>query len=1327
MQYQLIVETFQEQNTVKLRLLDDNGQFRAANEIRLSDHRPSLWEGLFDTRRHLQRYEGSTQWEGADTPETAEQILNRLGVFLGTEVMGAEIFAALSQSRQRRTLVVKLPPAADNVLAAAFARVPWEIARVRPDQPALTEQNLIVRAVTEDATEDPLVFEAAKKLSEPLRVLFVFAEAPGSRPLAMRLEREQFLALFHRKIFPKNNVQADVLCHGVTRSVLTEQIRRQGGYHIVHWSGHGHHNLLEIRGEDGKSDRISGGELVRLLEGAGGFIPQMVFLSACLSGTFVDIRDWESFQAAVAGKKTDAKEFHAPAIPDTLENQPGYTGTALELLRCGVPQVIAMRYEVGDDYARELAAQFYKRFLADPGKHPADGALALARSDLLRDRKLSPMFGAADHATPLMFGREGRILEPAPGRSPQSNRLRPIPQPLLSGGNRELDTPENFVGRSAELTELNTEWLYETGVPVALIQGLAGMGKTALAAEAVNLWHTRFDYVFAFQAKPAALMIEEFFRLLDAKLAMCSQLYREKCDAMPAMKVHLEPDPKSPDARYERMRYNLLEALRDDAVLLVLDNFERNLGTMPRDDGYACSDPQWDRLLSFLSEELQDTRSRVLITSRHRLTALKDDSVRWIQLGALPLNEAMLYIRSHPKLRDLMFADEAGKKLVLELLFASRCHPLIMNRLAGLAGDRGALKDAINALEEKGWSQLPDLFAPKSEKDRETERVYLEDAALGSVDFLIERLTRDGRSLLWIITQANEPVSKEVIEAVWGGKSPEDELSEQLRMLLQLAGDMPGLQEKLSELPPELRAMLESPSDEGAQMPPVEPLLSELTGSGLISIVGDEESSAYHFHELVRERAEAWMEAHESERLGRTREQIWVAYGEQYEAMFEQGYLVSRESAIEAGRRSFMYYVRSKAFDKMGNLTAKLVTGTNDPALLRGVIAELKTVADLVPPGRDRWMLRTNLADALNRSGCPDQSLIFYEQAYAEAEAAEHWSDAGVICGNWAIALRYFSDLEGAKATLLRSADAERKAGSPKINVISSELEAFRIDVFQGNAAAVLPDIEARLNEIREWRKKHQAGEAPADAPERVVLGRALVSGLDIAKDANLQLENWEACLSLLKESAQAKQDMGESRHEIYRTRFNQYFPLMKLGRLDEAQQVAEDNLASEREANDLYGQSKALSALANIWDERGDMEQAIAIERQALSICNRLADPADRAASHGNLSSYLAKAGKLDEMVRHECADIIYRFVCKRYDILSISLNNLRIRMRRAAQAGTRYDLPPVSALVARPEFEALKRFLDQRNVDLQQLQGEIDGLVEKARDSVSATRISD
>ncbi len=109
-------------------------------------------------------------------------------------------------------------------------------------------------------------------------------------------------------------------------------------------------------------------------------------------------------------------------------------------------------------------------------------------------------------------------------------------------------------------------------------------------------------------------------------------------------------------------------------------------------------------------------------------------------------------------------------------------------------------------------------------------------------------------------------------------------------------------------------------------------------------------------------------------------------------------------------------------------------------------------MAEQVPAGEQRWILRTSLADALRQSGRPDQSLVFYEQAVTEAEAAENWADVGVIFGNWGIALRYVGQLDMAKATHLRSADAYRKAGEPKVRIFGNELEAFRIDVFQGKA-----------------------------------------------------------------------------------------------------------------------------------------------------------------------------------------------------------------------------------------------------------------------------------
>ena len=61
-----------------------------------------------------------------------------------------------------------------------------------------------------------------------------------------------------------------------------------------------------------------------------------------------------------------------------------------------------------------------------------------------------------------------------------------------------------------------------------------------------------------------------------------------------------------------------------------------------------------------------------------------------------------------------------------------------------------------------------------------------------------------------------------------------------------------------------------------------------------------------------------------------------------------------------------------------------------------------------------------------------------------------------------------------------------------------SEVEALRIDVMQGEAETALPEVESRLDRVRDWWQRSQAGESVAEAPDRTYLGRALVGGLDI-------------------------------------------------------------------------------------------------------------------------------------------------------------------------------------------------------------------------------------
>ena len=348
--FDLIITADYPSRTAELRLLDAHGLQLAFRQMDFKTIAVSRRQGLFDLRNFLHNYVE----DGKEAASVAE-----IGVCIAEEVLGADIFRTLAASESQRVLRIQLPGAteADNHLAAALARVPWEMARAAADQQTLGERNLLVRVVHDMAA--PATQPLALGEDECLRVLFVFAEARGSRPLAARLERRVLRQLFEREIYPQRCIVADFLTHGVTRQRLQAQIQENGGYHIVHWSGHGHLNRLELAKPGGAQDLISGKDLLDLFTRAGGFFPSLFFLSACHSGDILRVQDWNDFLAVAQGKEPGTKDTPASEMKDIpLDERPGYTGTAHALLQGGVSSVVAMRYAVGDEYARELAVEF---------------------------------------------------------------------------------------------------------------------------------------------------------------------------------------------------------------------------------------------------------------------------------------------------------------------------------------------------------------------------------------------------------------------------------------------------------------------------------------------------------------------------------------------------------------------------------------------------------------------------------------------------------------------------------------------------------------------------------------------------------------------------------------------------------------------------------------------------------------------------------------------------------------------------------------------------------------------------------------------------------
>lgn len=1335
--FDLIINADHPSRTAELRLLDAAKVQLAYRQADFKTIPVSRLQGLFDLRNYVRNLVEA----GKEEASVAE-----VGVCIAEQVLGEEIFRHLWASKSQRVLRILLPGATEeqNHLAAALARVPWEIARAAADQPTLGERNLLVRVVHD--MEEPATQPLELGGDESLRVLFVFAQARGARPLAARLERRVLLRLFEKEIYPHRRVVAHFLTHGVTRARLESQIQENGGYHVVHWSGHGHLNRLELARPGGASDHLSGEELLDLFNEAGGFIPRLVFLSACHSGDILRVRDWNDFLAVAQGKEPVTERPSASEDKELpLDAQPGYTGTAHALLQGGVPSVVAMRYAVGDEYARELAVEFYRALLAHALPKTVAAALTMARRSLLDAKEHDPTrYNVCDYATPVLYGEEHPGLTLLKGRSPALDTHDPRLHRIA-----ELTTVvhEHFVGRTWELAGLGSDFIgSSTGAevkPVALVTGLGGMGKTALTAEALELWESRFEWVLLYQAKPNPLGFDATLRDIHIRLTDKSDAYRARIAANSRDAIWLPPEGDfTGTRRMEVMIENFIAVLRAYAILLVLDNFENNLKPRPEPDSaaaeplWACQDPAWDQCLALLAAELVGTPSRVFITCRRPLAALAGEACHRVLLGPLPAGEAALYLREHLGLSKMVFSgDKEEKKLAMRLLNASRLHPLLMDRLARLATGgkelRPQLLQALNTLEKShDYSQLPALFATKPGDEKEL--AYLRDALAASLDQLINNASPEARRLLWMIAVANDPVTLGLLRSVWSGESYEQQ---QLREIKQMVDMLPLLppehQEKLKAMPPELRAALDALPLAAPARPDPAPLLRRLVAVGLVTeerTGPDDDNPDLTCHELVRERIRAWMNdpLHEQDQGDLTENAIRLAYAERLEAVFDALQHENMTAALQAGSRALIYCVQAGAYDRLSGFASSVVTSTGDPLLLAALLPHLKAAAESAPEGKPRWSCLCYLADALALAGRPDASLPFYEQAATQARTAaeaggesrrEVWADVAMIIGNWAIALVRTGDPDASRQRHLDSAEANRKAGRP-VNVIGCELEALRIDIIQGQAAQALPQVEARLAQVERWWQQHRSGQRVPEAPDPETLARTIIGALDIARQAHFAQEDWEAALRRVDAVLEVKRVLERPAEDIAKDRMNRANVLSRLRRFGEAKAEMEDCLlVLENAPSERAG---VLSSLADLFNKQGDVPQAITQARRALALREQLPDPEGRAISHYNLAIYLDRSDAPSahaESPRHGLAALIYLLVSGLWQLLKTLLRNYATDFRRAQAASTTLTVPRVAELLADPAFRPLDDWLRQRQVAVEEVQAAVDQFLEMAR----------
>lgn len=502
-----------------------------------------------------------------DLPQPSPE---RLGETLYRVALADQVGASLRRSLDevtRRGMGLRIRLRLDKA-APELADWPWEYLRApdRPDPFALSVTTPIVRYIELTEPAKPLV------ASLPLRILAVTASPGNQRPL----EIEQEWARLQRALKPLGERRLIVLERLESATLGLLQARLRGDpVHLLHFIGHGFFDAaanvggLVFEDGDGGSDIVTASALGLLLHDHEPL--RLVFLNACEAGR---------------GGRRDP-----------------FAGVAQRLVQGGVPAVAALQFPITDRAALILSQEFY-RALADG--LPADAALSEARKAI----KLAgddPAWG-----TPVLFSRSGdnRLIAPETTKARPSALVATPPEPM------QPPSVAGFVGRAQELAVFGASLAANH---VAIIAGMAGVGKTVLAARLARQVAADPSRIFWHQFHEGEGIETIIWRL-------AGMLYRHGQPALWELLESARLSGGQPPPAEVLLDY-LAQLLRGQDYVLCLDDFH-----------YADGDPLVEKAVERLQILLSAGEVSLIVTSRRLPTVFRDQA--FVPLGGLRLDDA---------------------------------------------------------------------------------------------------------------------------------------------------------------------------------------------------------------------------------------------------------------------------------------------------------------------------------------------------------------------------------------------------------------------------------------------------------------------------------------------------------------------------------------------------------------------------------------------------------------------------------------------------------------------------------------------------------------
>ncbi|WP_086922024.1 NB-ARC domain-containing protein, partial [Variovorax sp. JS1663] len=836
--------------------------------------------------------------------------------------------------------------------------------------------------------------------------------------------------------------------------------------------------------------------------------------------------------------------------------------------------VLAMRYPVGDGFATELMLALYEKLLDKQQRLPA--ALHLALQVALKGPIASSVLAGL---TPVLLGARAGALQLAP---PQ--RTGPITLPTTGLSIGFPPQPQRFVGRLQPMLHASQALAPHSARRAVLFHGMPGAGKSACALElAYRHEQGRFSGHVWYQAPEAGSDIA------SALYNLMHEIQRQL--NAPELGLTAALDDPQRFGHYTLPRLRAL--LEQNAFLLVLDNLETLLT-----DSDQWRIPLWGEVLHTLLAH--QGLSRVVLTSRRVPAALaRDERVQIEPIHALSFAESVLLARELPRLRTL-FAAEADHALLRQTLRVVQGHPKLMELADGLAADRVALQQRVQAAEAQSAAsgELLDAFFAKGGTREGQSRQQPEQfvqALQGWTGDVLARLTPTAQRLFGFLCRLEaEDREHAVVLANWD--------------------------DTLARLGDADAAAVAARAEPGQGL---EPALQALEEAGLVEVVRSGPDAAqpgharYDIHPGV---AEAALAGADAELLQATD----IELGRFFNTLVLRGLKTESEGGgavvEEAARRGVPYLMRTQRWGEAATLLERLLQRDKSPDTIAFALPLLERIAQATA-GSERELLDQGLlAKTLAKAGRQDEAERRMRDLIDRARALGQYRVASAAGSDLMILLRN----AGRSGEALQVADAKaedtRNAGFGPWTQLADESRRLQMLVALG-----------RYDEVREAfeRLRPQMAALPevSEVDEAVDPWNVRETLLDTGRTAALHSKRYEDALMLSEEIMQSTRVRGAGALELAATHFNDYGPLLELGRLDDARTLLLHCRRVFEAERDPEGLGKVFSALAELEDKTGAPDKAAGFERWALGYKYQVGDPDGCSISHHNLANYLERS----------------------------------------------------------------------------------------------------